>query len=196
VQTQIRYTKFGNGNAITGFAGRVGTSSFEVSSHTGELEVIMNGKVLGPHTRGDAPELIVIRKGPKKSDVIVDARGVFRASIVFDPVTKTLDVNLNIQDKIKKFGGILKDGKGKVHRIRSESKSMFRHFVRFERVSGKPLPEFKENAEKWCADVLPRWVKECKKDVMVTGINWSNNYRLERADRNDAMKTGAFTNKA
>jgi len=191
VTTQVKYTKFGNGSAITGFAAKAGNSVFEVSTFEDTFEVTFNGKEIPHDTTTESAEFIVIRKGDKKSDVMIDARGVFRGVIVFDPVTKALDVNLNILDKVGKFDGILKDGKGHVHQT-SAADSIFKHYVAFERVSGIVNPEWKPLAEKWCHDVLPKWKKDCEKDVMVTGINWSNNYRLEAKDRNDAVKKGAF----
>jgi len=191
VDTQVRYSKFGNGAGITGFAARKGDSTFEVSSTEGRFEVLFDGKELAAGAFGENRNFIAKRKSDSKSDVILSCRGVFRASIVFDPVTKSLDVNLNVLDKIGKFKGIMNDGRGKSHSVTREA-SLFKAFVAFEKVSALQNPEWKELADKYCVGILPRWVTDCQKDVMMTGLDWSNNYRLEGKDRNDAMKKDAF----
>jgi len=190
VNTQVRYSPFGTGSAITGFAAQAGASTVKVTVQNGELDVTFNEEPIVVGREIITKELVILRK--RGGEVLIDARGVCRVSVIFDEVTRTLDVNMNIDDKVKSFKGLLKNAKGEANAITDFENSLFVDFEPYARTSGKINEDFRPNADKWCAVVSDRFKKDCIKDVLMTGLNWSSNYLKESKKMNDAMKKNAF----
>jgi len=187
---QAKYSGLGGGSAITGVIISAGPNRVEVSL-TDTPQITWNGdQTMNVGDQKDSETLIARYKD--RVEVLVDAKKTLRVSILIDPKTNTLDVNVNIVDDMKEpYTGILRDGKGKANEV-SKEQCLFQTYLPWRRTSGWMDPKRKDAAIEACKEVPAHIRKDCEKDYMMTGVNFSASYIREERRKNDAIKKNAF----
>jgi hypothetical protein len=166
---QVRYSRLHRGAIISGIAGKCGNESFLVTKKGARA----NGRKLKRPFL--TPALRITQRS--SSEIVVSSPGAFRANIIID--RRTRSVSINFEPQTSNFEGLSKNGHQTDHKVAKEN-SLFKRFVTFKRLDATPDQTLLPKAQKWCRRVSKKLRPDCQNDVMLTGINWSHLYKLEK----------------